>query len=153
MSMIIGMRRTGLQKSGPRNDGLLEITCDTYGARVLLFCGQRRKFERLIKARYKVSLDNTNFASSDGFSLDLGINDFLIFLRGYHDDLNSVGILCHESLHIACFILASRGVEIDLASNTECLNYLQEEIFKKCLSALLEWRKTSAQRKKRRTPT
>ncbi len=130
--------RTG---SEDRLKRLIAITNETFGANIFIFVGAHRDFERLLKAEFRETLEGTNFHDCDGFSMELSSGDFLMYVSGYNDDIQSIATISHEALHIAVFILNSRGVELDFTFNTECLNYLHEEIFKKALAAIVESRK------------
>jgi hypothetical protein len=57
-------------------------------------------------------------------------NGVVIWLRQF--DIKSLGILCHESIHAANFVLSYRGIKIN-QDDDEALAYLAQWIFQECM--------------------
>ena len=131
---------------------LVKIRNYTYNADVYAYIGDKDDFLSLLTDRFKVDGSDTVFMSqerlpTDGYALQLENDLLFVYLNDFRaDDFYSVKVLSHEALHIACFILSSRGVYVDIGVNTECLNYLHDELFERLYIALSRKRRVKKQR-------
>ena len=128
---------------------LVKVRNSTYEADVYAFVGEEDDFLSLLCGRFKVDESEVcrlfeNTLLLDGYAVHFANDLLFVYLPDFQpDSFRSIKILSHEALHIACFILASRGVRVDIAVNTECLNYLHDEVFEKLYVALSRKRRKS----------
>ena len=149
MTKTTSLSKDAVRKSHGR---LVKIRNYTYNADVYAFVGEREEFLSLLTDRFKVDEHEIAYMfqerlPTDGYALQLENDLLFVYLNEFHaDEFYSVKVLSHEALHIACFILSSRGAYVDIGVNTECLNYLHDELFERLYIALSRKRRVKKQR-------
>jgi hypothetical protein len=128
-----------------KETGFIKLHNDTYNLDTFIFVGSSSDYLSLCKRSFNIDEEQLLKVQKQmegvlGFTISIRINRttaYAVYLPRFDkNDIQSLGTLAHEMLHVAIFMLADKKVKVNFKGTTEELNYLFTEIYESALQRL-----------------
>ena len=129
-----------------KETGFIKLHNDTYNLDTLIFVGNSDDYLSLCSRSFNLDEEELMKIKKlidegvNGLTTSIRINRtaaYTVYLPRFDkNDIQSLGTLAHEMLHVAIFMLADKKVKVNFKGTTEELNYLFNEIYESALLRL-----------------